>query len=207
MMTFSAEIPARRPVPRWTTAQLLERTSCADTRAEDLATLGIALHHFTDTIIGRNVMSQVALHQATTILTKQLQRCVDSDDWLHAIRALVTDPQRPALGDGRTAQQLCGAAWPAVLHVALQHSNVAINDAARYGDAPILKLAALHGCQANALWWGTAPWQLRVDDWVGRHGVGRRTHSVLTSSPEHVDQDILAAVITDSELLSIQHVC
>lgn len=204
-MMSTAVTCVERSGARVTTAQLLERTSSAGAQPGALAPVGLALHHFTDTIIDRNVINNVELHQATTVLTKQAQRCLEGDDWLRAIRALVIDPDRPALGDGRTAQQVCGAAWPSVLHVALQHSNLALNDAARYGDATILKLAVLHGCRTNALWWGTAPWQRRVDEWSARHGAGRRTHEVLASSPEHVDRDVLAAVIADSEVSSIQH--
>ena len=204
-MMSTAVTCVERSGTRVTTAQLLERTSSAGARADALAPVGLALHHFTDTITGRSVMSNVELHQATTVLTKQAQRCLDGNDWLRAIRALVVDPDRPALGDGRTAQQVCGAAWPSVLHVAMQRSNLALDDAARYGDATILKLAVLHGCGANALWWGTAPWQRRVDEWSARHGAGRRTHEVLTLSPEHVDRDVLAAVIADSEVSSIRY--
>lgn len=191
--------PAERPVSCLTTAQLLERTKSGGVRARELAPVGFALHHFTDIIIGRDVMSHVELHQATTILTKQLQRCLAANDWLQGVQTLVTDPDRPALGDGRTAQQACGVAWQAVLDVAKQRSDLETHEAARYGDTAILMLAALHGCGTDTLWWGTASWRLRVYDWTARHSVGARTRSMLTASPEHVDQETLAAVIADSE--------
>ena len=206
-MIGATEIRGERSVSGVTTAQLLKRTKCVGARARELAPVGIALHHFTDIIERRNVMSHVMLHQATTILTKQVQHCVAGGDWLHGVETLVTDPDRPALGDGRTAQQVCGTAWEAVLDLAQQRSSLATLDAARYGDTTILKLAALHGCRADALWWGTESWQLRVDDWTAREGVGDRARSILTFSPERIDDATLAAVIADSAPALIQAAC
>lgn len=178
-----------------TTAQLLQRISSSDLQANDLAPLGIALHHFTDAIADREVMRQGELHQATTILTKQVQRCLSGDDWLHDIRALATDPDRPALADGRTAAQVCHDAWPTVSELARRRSSAAIDNRVLYGDSTILKLAALRGWQARRCWWSTWSWKQQANDWCDRSGAKRETRSALLQSPEYVNPEILYTVL------------
>ena len=53
----------------------------------------------------RPVSTRPRVHQATTVLTKQIATLLDRADRLHQIAALVTDADRVALADGRTAER------------------------------------------------------------------------------------------------------
>ena len=137
---------------------------------DELIAGGLALHLFTE-IAGVEVDLPVTdLDRATTVLTKQLGDTLARQpqrDVLRQVLQLVTDPERESHPDGRTAEELCGDAWPAVRNAAYARAEQSIRGADDYGVVPMLRLAATRAV----------------------------AHQSLGKSPEHAPEDSLLAIV------------
>jgi hypothetical protein len=94
------------------------RSTVEDEGIDDLIAVGLSLHLFTELVREHLDLADTDLHRATTVLTKQVidtlaRQLTTGKDPLEAIQRLITDPARRAHPDGRTAEELCGAAWSA----------------------------------------------------------------------------------------------
>ena len=185
---------ASSPITEAPTAELLRLV--AQDEPFNLVPVGISLHYFTDPTRNHCVVSACDLHRATTVLTKQVKAVLTGEQRLERVRALVTDPHRVALPDGRTARQFCGSGWPAVRAIADHRAAAAVDGAITFGEAAILRLAATRAAMPQCPWWGTRGWTLLVDAWA-RHGngVGRRSMAPLMLTPEEATDDVLTAIL------------
>lgn len=187
------------PVPRGrvesapTTAQLIHRTDATVARPL-YASLGVALHHFTE-ILG-DAVDPLEMHRATTVLTKQVLALLDQDDALDAIHRLVIDPARSAMPDGRRAVEFCGDRWSKVCAVATQRSIASCEGADEFGLDAILNLAVVRSVGATEPWWGTPMWVQRVE-LLPADAIDASARSLLLNEPELADDDILAMVLDD----------
>ena len=82
---------------------------------------------------------------------------LSDDDPLAAVLALVTDPERPALPDGRTAAEASVHAWPTVRAIAGDRAEAAIEGAAAFGVTAILRLAATRPPRSRRAGGGARP--------------------------------------------------
>lgn len=188
-------------VPTQPIAQLLSVVGESE-RPHDLIAVGTALHTFTDPVRATGIdVDLVELHRATTVLTKQVARVLDSDDRLERLAALVTDESRPATVDGRTARTFCGTAWDDVHAIAVERMEATISGAAAFGETAILRLAATRAADTTAPWWGTPAWQACVGDATS---IDRRTAIRLLHSPETASSDDLRAILAPERPL---HCC
>jgi hypothetical protein len=165
---------------------------------DELIAVGLALHLFTE-IAGAEVdLPLTDLHRATTVLTKQLSDTLARQpqaDVLRQVLRLVTDPERESHPDGRTAEQLCGHAWPAVRHGAYVRAEQSIRGADDYGVVPMLRLAATRAVAHRSPWWGTPAWRSRLSEYLTTEAPGPLTHLSLGRSPEHAPEDRLLAIV------------
>jgi hypothetical protein len=187
---------ATQPSPRRSLpiAALLRLADDTDD-ALDLVPAGTALHVFTEPLRDHAHLTDVELHRATTVLTKQVKRLLTGDDRLVAVRDLVTDPGRQALPDGRTAAMLCGRAWPAVAAIAAARSAASIDGAAAFGETAILRLAATRAAAPSFPWWGASGWAELVERWAADEAHPRRLVASLLRNPELVADEILESVL------------
>lgn len=170
-----------------TTAEVIHRTDATVARPM-YAGVGVALHHFTDLLVAE--VDGVTLHRATTVLTKQVCELVETDDVLERVQQLVTDPNRPALPDGTTAERLCGPSWPNVLAAAAERSEASLLGGQEFGARAILNLAVVRGVGAEHPWWGTPMWRDRVAA-LPDGAVTEEGRAILLDSPELVDDALL----------------
>lgn len=186
-----------RPIPRATvsatptTAQLIHRTDATIARPL-YASLGVALHHFTEMLA--DAIDPIELHRATTVLTKQVHDLLDHDDALDAIDRLVTDPARVAMPDGRTAIEFCGERWSDVRAVAHRRARASCEGALEFGLDAIINLAVVRSVGSDEAWWGTPMWAQRVD-LVLAGMIEEPVRSQLLSEPELVEDDVLAIIL------------
>ena len=158
-----------------------------------MAAVGIALHHFTDPL---DLAPDLALHRATTVLSKQARPLIDRADGLVALRELVTDPRRIAMPDGRTAAEFCGNAWDEVQAIATDRATSACEGAETFGQMALLNLAVIRGVNSRHPWWGTMAWGSQVDDWAALHQPSRRQHNSMLTEPELASDDLLLEVLS-----------
>lgn len=170
--------------------ELLHLVNAAD-RPHDLIAVGTAVHYFTHPLLAVGAPDPIQLHRATTVLTKQVARLLGQERPLALIAALVTDPNRPALPDGTCAAVVCGGSWEIIRRVASERVDAAVEGAATFGEAAVLRLAATRAADGRATWWGTVAWA----DAVERAAVGRRTAMQLLREPETADDADLAVVL------------
>lgn len=178
-----------------TTAQLIRRSDASISRPT-YAALGVALHHFTELLPA--TLDEPVRHRATTVLTKQVFGLLDDDDALEAIRRLVTDPDRRALPDGRTARDVCGASWDEVQTTATQRATASCEGAVEFGRDAIINLAAVRGVGAVAPWWGTPMWRQRVD-LLPDDAMTSDDRALLQDAPELAGDELLASVLDKAE--------
>lgn len=177
------------------TAQSLRQLATSRRNAGDLASLGMALHHFTDIVSETTDLSAAELHQATGIITKQIREAMAATDPLQVLRRLVTDPHRVATAGGRTVAELCGAGWEAATPSIEAHAVSAVEGARSYGTATMIRLASIHASHATRPWWGTDAWDQLVERWTSNHRRSPLLHSALLRSPERLDLAIVGAVL------------
>ena len=189
--------PRRSRPTRPTTADLLRglRATLPPDGAADLAHVGIALHHFTDLMPAESGASTIELHRATTLLTKQVRSTIGAAADFDLVRGLVTDPDRIATPDGRTATEFCGNGWGFVRDRADERATAGIAGSTTFGDACVLQLAALHASCSDRPWWGTAGWRRVVDSWLHDHHCTASVRTALVQAPESVDSDILGSLL------------
>ncbi len=165
---------------------------------DDLIAVGLALHLFTE-IVGQHVeLSILDLHRATTVLSKQVNEALvrhSEHDALQTVLRLVTDPDREAHPDGRTASELCGGAWPAVRHDAFTRCEQSIQGAVDFGVVPMLRLAATRAIVHQAPWWGTPVWRSRLTDYLTANATTPVEHLTLGSAPEYASDTSLMAIV------------
>ena len=190
--TWNATLIA--PAPAAPTAQLLRLVS--NDEPFDLVPVGITLHCFTEPLRAEMAISLARLHQATTILTKQIKQVLSGDNRLRAIRSLVTDAHRVATSDGLTVEELCGPHWPTLRAIADQRAAAAEEGAVSFGEPAILRLAATRAVAPTCPWWGTRGWTELVDRWASDTGHGRRSITPLLVTPESARVDVVAAILT-----------
>lgn len=198
-MTVISNEPA--PATRLLTSDLFREVS-ATGPSDDLIAVGLALHHFTELVRDLVPIEPLQLHRATTVLTKQVATALGEEHPLETVHTLVTDPDRCAAPDRRTAAQLCGEAWPRIRDLADHRARCAIDGADTFGEATVLHLAATRAVKPRCVWWGTHGWTKRVDDWSRRFDASGRRRPVLVSAPEYVDDDVLAQIVDVSGLVS-----
>lgn len=174
-----------------TTAEVIHRTDATVARPV-YAGVGVALHHFTDLLPAD--VDALSLHRATAVLTKQVCELVEEEDVLDRIRRLVTDPDRPALPDGTTAQQFCGASWPEVATAARSRAEASLLGSEEFGAGAILNLAVVRGVGAERPWWGTPMWRDRVAA-LAEGFVSADGRAALLREPELVDDALLRAAL------------
>lgn len=177
------------------TAQSLRQLASSRRNAGDLASLGMALHHFTDIVGECSELSLVELHQATGILTKQIREAMTAADPLDVLRHLVTDPHRVATAGGRTVAELCGTGWEMAAPTIEAHAVSAVDGARAYGTTTMIRLASIHASHATRPWWGTDAWDRLVERWTGTHRRSPLLHAALLRSPERLDLAIVRAVL------------
>lgn len=158
-----------------------------------VAAVGVALHHFTEPL---GLDPELELHRATTVLTKQARPLIDRPDGLAAIRVLVTDPDRVAVPDGRTAADICGPAWDDVRAVALDRANSACEGAETFGQMALLNLAVIRGVNAQHPWWGSTAWNRHVDAWTAKRSPSRRQRNSVLADPELAPDDLLLDILS-----------
>lgn len=191
---------------RATTAQLLADASSplAPVRLTDgadelsererlLAALGFALHHLTEPL--GSAVSMLDTHRATTVLTKQIATALESVDAVHAVARLLTDPDRLAMPDGRSAREFCGPTWHYVAATSIKRVDAALDGVAQYGSPVVARLACLRGLQASGPWWGTEFWNECAEGWFAEHRLAPRLRSALLRRPERVDDAIIADIL------------
>jgi hypothetical protein len=159
------------------------------------APIGISLHHFTELVSRHLDVTTVELHRVTTILTKQVSRVLGGPAVFESIRSLVTDPDRIAISDGRTAAELCGQEWAQVRSLAIDRADAAVEGANRYGEATVLQLAAFCTAAARLPWWGTQAWEDRVDAWARSIRFAPRLKRAARHAPELVDAAVLRSIL------------
>jgi hypothetical protein len=165
---------------------------------DELIAVGLALHLFTEIVSGRVDLSVTELHRATTMLTKQVLDALihhAERDALRAVLRLVTDGEREALPDGRTASDLCGDAWPAVRCEAYSRAEQSIRGAADYGVEPMLRLAASRAIVDPTPWWGTPVWRRRLNEFQSSNSMRALEHLTLATAPEHAPEESLLAIV------------
>ena len=129
------------------------------------------------------------------MLSKQARPLIDQPDGLDAIGALVTDPLRVALPDGRTAADVCGDVWASVAAAAAERADSAREGAETFGQVAVLNLAVIRGVNSRHPWWGTASWNRQVAGWCSAGLVGPGLRRDLLEAPEGLTDDILSAVL------------
>jgi hypothetical protein len=178
-----------------TTATVIRRAVERDD-LDELIAVGLALHLFTEIVGGEVDLPVTDLHRATTVLTKQLSDTLARQgDVFRQVLRLVTDPERESHPDGRTAEQLCGDAWPAVRSAAYARAEQSIRGADDYGVVPMLRLAATRAVAHRSPWWGTPAWRTRLSEYLTTKSPGPLTHLSLGKSPEHAPEDSLLAIV------------
>ncbi len=140
-------------------------------------------------------VTTIELHRITTILTKQVSRVLGGPAVFESIRSLVTDPNRIAISDGRTAAELCGPDWDQVRSLAIDRADAAVEGANRYGEATVLQLAAFCTAAARLPWWGTQAWEDRVDVWARSIRFAPRLKRAARHAPELVDTTVLRSIL------------
>jgi hypothetical protein len=195
--------PARRPAthepvlaPPATPAAILYAARCPD--LDELVPVGLALHLFTEIIARRVDLSVTELHRATTVLTKQVLDALIRDgeyDALRAVLRLVTDLDRAAMPDGRTACELCGEAWPAVRNTAFSRAEQTVRGADDFGVEPMLRLAASRAIVDPTPWWGTPAWRDRLSEFQSSNTIGALEHLTLAAAPEYAPERSLLAIV------------
>lgn len=173
------------------------RSTVEDEGIDDLIAVGLSLHLFTELVREHLDLADTDLHRATTVLTKQVidtlaRQLTTGKDPLEAIQRLITDPARRAHPDGRTAEELCGAAWSAVRTAAFQRAEMTIRGALDYGVVPMLRLAATRAVTQQAPWWGTPAWRARLERHVAASPL---EHLTLSAAPELAPDDTLLALV------------
>lgn len=181
--------------PAPTTARTIARLTDSRRSTRELAPLGFALRHFTEPVLGHLEVDLVRIHRATAVLTKQIGAVIDDDHPVPALCMLIADPDRAVLPNGMTARELCGPAWTTVRSVALRRLDEVAGGAAEFGTVTVLRLAALHAADALSPWWGTAAWNLRVEEWLTRVPQSSLFRLALLRAPEHVDDEIVREVL------------
>ena len=194
-MTKSALAPVDRRSWPATTAGAIQRLALSRRTTRDLAPLGIALHHLSDGLLSVGISSPLEVHRATTVLTKQIAAGIDAPDPLAALSDLLTDPDRIAVPDGRTASEFCGPAWTRIRDITIERNSAAAAGIDEYGIVTVFRLAALHAANTTAPWWGTAAWEKRVTAWLSDVPYAPLLRSALLRSPEFVDDEILADIL------------
>lgn len=179
---------------RLPTAQIVDLTSVPQVTAI-AAPIGISLHHFTELVSKHLDLTRIDLHRITTILTKQVGRVLGGPAVFESIRSLVTDPNRIAISDGRTAAELCGPNWDQVRSLAIDRADAAIEGADRYSEATVLQLAAFCTATARLPWWGTQAWDDRVDAWARSIRFAPRLKRAARHAPEQVDAAVLRSIL------------
>lgn len=174
------------------TAEMIARAHEPADRAT-MAAVGVALHHLTEPL---NAPLGIELHRATTVLTKQARPLIDRPEGLEEILALVTDPDRAAMPDGRTASELCGRWWPDIAATASKRAASACEGAEAFGRDAVLNLAVIRGVNARRPWWGTTAWAWRVEEWFADYQMSARLHKSLLTAPEGVADDVLWDVLS-----------
>jgi hypothetical protein len=157
-----------------------------------VAAVGVALHHFVDPL---GLAPDLALHRATTVLSKQARPLIDRPDGLAELLELVIDPRRVATPDGRTAADFCGDTWEHVRAVALDRATSACEGAETFGPMALLNLAVIRGVNARHPWWGTVAWNQKVDAWAGSHPSSPAQHHSVRADPEYAPDDVLIDVL------------
>lgn len=177
------------------TATTLRRLATTGRGGRDLTALGIALHHFTDILALHVDLPDAELHQANTILTKQVRKALGSADPIGVVRRLVADPLRCATGDGRSAAELCGPAWMEIEAIVVRRADMAVEGSRTYGVDAITKLASLHASVASFPWWDTEAWERQVDRWSRRDRRSPLVRTALLRSPDRLDRRIVQSVL------------
>lgn len=186
----------RSPTHTVTTARTIRRLSHTTRTTRELAPLGIALRHFAEPFLAHGDLGLAQVHRATAVLTKQLAEALATPDASATVLRLVTDPDRLATVDGRTARELCGPAWEAVRHAAEARSAEALAGIRAYGCVPVLRLAALHAVNSALPWHGTPAWEMRVIDWLPDDEDAPLLRTALLESPEHIEDEILRDILS-----------
>lgn len=168
-----------------------------DDDIDNLIAVGLSLHLFTELARHQVDMSDTDLHRATTVLTKQVidtlaRQLATGNDPLEAIMRLITDPDRQAHPDGRSASALCGDAWGTIRSAAFQRAEMTIRGAADYGVVPMLRLAATRAVAQQAPWWGTPTWRARLERHVP---VSPLDHLTLSAAPELAPEGTLLDLV------------
>jgi hypothetical protein len=166
------------------------------TKLDDIAApVGISLHQFTELVIDRVDTELIDLHRFTTILTKQVRQALGEADRFSSIRSLVTDPQRIATHDGRTASELCGENWTQVQSASDDRARAAIDGANRFGGETVMLLAELRTAESTRPWWGTREWEQRVDAWSNTVRFAPKLKREVRQAPELLADDLLLEII------------
>lgn len=177
------------------TAAALRRLATDRRTDRDLTALGVALHHFTD-IVALNVdVPDSELHQANTVLTKQVRTAMGGPDPMEVVRRLVADPHRSATGDGRSAAELCGPAWMTIEAIVVRRADLAVEGSRTYGVDTIAKLASVHASLATFPWWGTDAWERQVERWSRHDRRSPLVRTALLRSPDRLDHRIVRSVL------------
>jgi hypothetical protein len=193
-MTYLFASPAAPTRWRQTTAQLMQQANTTKLNGT-AAPAGIALHQFTELIIDRVDAELTDLHRFTTILTKQVRQALGDADRFSSIQSLVTDPERIATHDGRTASELCGENWTHIQSASDARARAAIDGAHRFGDDTVMLLAELRTAESERPWWGTNEWDQRVDDWSGTVRFAHKLKRQVRLAPELIADDLLFEII------------
>ncbi len=154
--------------------------------------LGFALHHLTEPL--GSAVSMLEMHRATTMLTKQLLGALEPVD-PRQFRRLLTDPDRTAMPDGRTAREFCGGHWDHVAEMSRRRADDARTGVEMFGSDVVATLAILRGVDAVVPWWSTPAWDRCAEAWFARHDFRTRLLSNLKQRPESVDDSIVADVL------------
>jgi hypothetical protein len=158
-----------------------------------IASLGFALHHLSDALVGS--VSDLDLHRATAIMTKQIAQIIQADDAVDQIGHLACNPDRVAMPDGRTAAELCGSRWHDVAEASLARAVAAREGVSVYGNDAVINLAMVRGAQGTTPWWGTSMWAQIVNNWFDESMPSPRLRTALKHYPEQVDDAVVAAVL------------
>jgi hypothetical protein len=164
----------------------------------ELVAVGLALHLFTEIVSGTVELSVTEQHRATTVLTKQVLDALTRHaelDALQTVLQLVTDDDREAMPDGRTASGVCGDTWPAVRAAAYSRAEQSIQGAADFGVEAMLRLAASRAIVAATPWWNTPAWRERLNQFLSCNAVGALDQLTLGTAPEYAPEEDLLALI------------
>lgn len=179
---------------RLTTAQVLRRAT-TPAPGTSAAPTGVALHQFTELAELHLDLTPLELHRCTTILTKQIKQALGGPARFDAVRVLVTDPDRIATTDGRSALALCGFSWHQIRSHAADRSVAARDGAERFGERTVLQLAVLRTTVCQMPWWGTPQWETRVDAWSQGIRFAKGLKREVRYSPELVADEVLHEII------------